>query len=70
MKRIPWLVLFCLAGCTTFGHVEPWQKGTLARSDMSFDGARLESRYDEHVAASREAANGGAGVGAGGCGCN
>ncbi|MGZ3182956.1 MAG: DUF4266 domain-containing protein [Telluria sp.] len=69
MKRILWLALACLAGCTTFGHVEPWQKGTLARSDMGFD-ARLEGRYDEHVATSREAANGGAAVGAGGCGCN
>ena len=59
--------LLALAGCTT---VQPWEKGNLAKPQMTFGGDRLETRYADHIYTSREAASGGAGVGGGGCGCN
>ena len=59
--------LLALAGCAT---VQPWEKGKLAKPEMTFGGDRLEARYADHIYTSREAASGGAGVGGGGCGCN
>jgi hypothetical protein len=56
-----------LAGCTT---VQPWQKGNLAKPEMMFDADPLQSRFEQHVYFSKEAASGGYGVGGGGCGCN
>ncbi len=56
-----------LSACS---HVEPWQKGTLAKPAMQFDTEPLRSRAQQHIYASKEAASGGAGVGGGGCGCN
>lgn len=61
------LALALLSGCA---HVQPWEKGKLAKPEMTFGGNGLETRYDDHVYTSREAASGGAGVGGGGCGCN
>ena len=61
---------FTLSGCSTIKSVQPWEKGNLAKSAMTFENDRLESRYDEHIYTSRESASGGAGVGGGGCGCN
>jgi hypothetical protein len=61
------VVLLPLAGCAT---VQPWEKGKLARPEMTFGGDVLETRYADHVYTSREGASGGAGVGGGGCGCN
>jgi hypothetical protein len=60
-------LLAALSGCAS---VQPWEKGKLAKPEMTFDGDRLETRYTDHVYTSREAASGGAGVGGGGCGCN
>ena len=59
--------LLALAGCAA---VQPWEKGKLAKPEMTFGGDRLETRYLDHIYTSREAAAGGAGVGGGGCGCN
>jgi len=59
-----------LSGCASFGNVQPWEKGTLARSEMTFNDSHLFTRYDDHIYTSREASSGGAGVGGGGCGCN
>ncbi|WP_338763136.1 DUF4266 domain-containing protein [Massilia sp. METH4] len=59
--------LAALSGC---GTVQPWEKGKLARPEMTFGGDLLETRYAEHIYTSREAASGGSGVGGGGCGCN
>jgi hypothetical protein len=58
-----------LAGCAS-AVVQPWEKGLLARPDMALEPDRLESGFAEHVYASKEAAQGGAGAGASGCGCN
>ena len=62
---VPALAL--LAGCAP---VQPWEKGKLAKPEMTFGGDRLETRYADHIYTSREGAAGGAGVGGGGCGCN
>lgn len=50
--------------------VQPWEKGTLARPEMSLEGDKLETKFAEHIYTSREGASGGSGVGGGGCGCN
>ena len=59
-----------LTGCSLVKPVQPWEKGTLAKPAMTFEGDPLETRYNEHTYFSKEAASGGAGVGGGGCGCN
>lgn len=62
--------LACGSGCTAIQPVAPWQKGVLAKPEMSFDGDRLDAAFNEHIYSSKEAASGGTGVGGGGCGCN
>ena len=57
-------------GCTSVPTVQPWQKGNLAKTEMSFDPDPLEQRFADHTYFSKEAASGGSGVGGGGCGCN
>ena len=59
-------VLLCSA-CST---VQPWEKGMLAKPEMSFGNDRLEGRFAAHIYSSKEASSGGASVGGGGCGCN
>jgi hypothetical protein len=54
-------------GCAT---VEPWQRGNLADFAMLPDRDPLYRAMTEHIYFSREASNGGRGVGGGGCGCN
>ncbi|TLU82194.1 MAG: DUF4266 domain-containing protein [Chlorobium sp.] len=63
-------ITLALSGCSIGQSVQPWEKGTLARPEMTFEGDRLEKKYTEHIYSSKEAASGGAGVGGGGCGCN
>jgi hypothetical protein len=71
MKAILLIVLAAgLSGCASLGNVQPWEKGTLARSEMTFGDSHLFNRFDDHIYTSREASAGGAGVGGGGCGCN
>lgn len=66
--RFFWLILLVsVAGCA---EVKPWEKGVLAKPEMTFEGDPLESKFSEHIYSSKEAASGGAGVGGGGCGCN
>jgi Domain of unknown function (DUF4266) len=50
--------------------VEPWQKGNLAKPEMTFEADVLDKNFTEHTYFSKEGAFGGAGVGGGGCGCN
>ncbi len=59
-----------LVACTSLGQVSAWEKGDLAKTEMGFEGDRLESTFAEHTYSSKEASFGGAGVGGGGCGCN
>jgi hypothetical protein len=58
-----------LAGCT-LAPPQPWEKGNLARPEMSMNADPLEQRFSQHIYTSKENASGGYGVGGGGCGCN
>jgi len=64
------LVTWVMQGCSMIQSVEPWQKGNLAKPEMTFDNDPLEAGYKEHIYSSKEASSGGSGVGGGGCGCN
>ena len=64
------LAMLVLSGCGLIQPVNPWEKGVLAKIDMTFEIDRLDTEYVEHTYSSKEAASGGAGVGGGGCGCN
>lgn len=59
-------VMLGLGACT---HVEPWQRGTLARPDMASDPAPLQQQVRRHIYSSREAAGVASGGSGGGCGC-
>ena len=59
-----------LSGCALITPVQPWERGTLARQEMTFETDTLDGKFMEHIYSSKEAAAGGAGVGGGGCGCN
>ncbi|NTV66861.1 MAG: DUF4266 domain-containing protein [Chlorobaculum sp.] len=61
------LLMTGLSGCSS---VQPWEKQNLAKTEMTFEGDRLDTGYTEHIYSSKEASSGGAGVGGGGCGCN
>ena len=64
------VLIFGSSGCALIAPVQAWEKGTLARPEMTFEGDRLDTAFTEHTYFSKEAASGGAGVGGGGCGCN
>jgi len=64
------LLVLLLAGCSAIVPPQAWEKGALAKPEMSMGGDALEQRNALHVYASKENASGGAGVGGGGCGCN
>ena len=63
------LTTLLLGACSVI-PVEPWQKGNLAKREMTFEGDTLDKNFTEHTYFSKEGAFGGAGVGGGGCGCN
>jgi hypothetical protein len=62
-------LLLALAGCSGLG-VKPWQRGVLARADMSLGAEALDAAFDDHIYFSKEGASGGRGFAGGGCGCN
>lgn len=70
MRFTPFLVSVIVLGGCSFETVKPWEKEILAQKKMQLSPAPLETYLDEHIYFSKEAANGGAGVGGGGCGCN
>lgn len=49
---------------------QPWEKGNLAKPEMTMGGDGLDNRYVQHTFGSKEGSSGGYGVGGGGCGCN
>jgi len=63
-------IVLSISACSSIGNVQPWQKGQLAKPAMAMDASSLEQRHAAHTYFSKEAASGGNGVGAGGCGCN
>lgn len=70
LKLLAVAALVSVSGCNNLGQVSPWQKGHLAKPEMTFEGDRLDNSFVEHTYSSKEGASGGAGVGGGGCGCN
>ncbi len=64
------LIPLLLSACTGIKRVQPWEKGNLAKPEMTFEGDMLDNAFTEHTYFSKEGASGGGGVGGGGCGCN
>jgi len=60
-------VMLCLCACET---VQPWERGTLAKSEMQWQTDPREISFQAQVNASKEATSGGMGASGGGCGCN
>ena len=68
---VAWLAMLpALPACTLLQPVQAWEKGVLAKAEMSFEADALDAKFVEHTYSSKEGAAGGSGVGAGGCGCN
>lgn len=63
------VTLAFLAACSST-PVAPWERGNLAKPEMVRNGAAHSIALQEHAYSSKEAAMGGYGLGAGGCGCN
>ena len=59
-----------LGGCSAFTPPQAWEKGELARPEMTMGSDPLDQRFTQHIYTSKENASGGYGVGGGGCGCN
>jgi hypothetical protein len=59
-----------VGGCSVFKPPQPWEKGFLAKPEMTLGGDRLDQSFTQHIYSSKENASGGYGVGGGGCGCN
>ena len=60
-------VALCQTGCVT---VKAYEKGNLAKKEMSFVPDGLESDMQNHIYFSKEASSSGTAVSGGGCGCN
>jgi hypothetical protein len=52
------------------GDVKPWERGTLAKREMAISPNPSLRKLRDHVFVSKEAAQGGSGGSAAGCGCN
>jgi hypothetical protein len=57
-----------ISGCAT--TVQPWEKGNLAKKEMSWDPDGMQSSMNSQVYSSKEASTGGNSSVGGGCGCN
>jgi len=62
--------LFSLNGCSALSEigVKPWERGILAKPEIQENS--MDQAFDDHIYFSKEAASGGSGFAAGGCGCN
>lgn len=58
-----------LSACSN-AELKPWDKGTLAKTGMTYGGDAMIESTEDHVHFSKEATSGGRSAGAGGCGCN
>jgi Domain of unknown function (DUF4266) len=64
------LILICVCVLSACSNVKAWERGNLARNEMSFTPDPLERKIRDHVYHSKEGSSSvGAGSG-GGCGCN
>tara|TARA_B110000238_G_C16057944_1_gene409118 strand:+ start:97 stop:270 length:174 start_codon:yes stop_codon:yes gene_type:complete len=50
--------------------VRAWERGYLAREEMTWAPDALESSLNDHIFFSKEASSGGNNSAGGGCGCN
>ncbi|MBL4794892.1 MAG: DUF4266 domain-containing protein [Pseudomonadales bacterium] len=55
------------SGCA---EVKVYQRGTLAKQEMSWKPDAMEAAFDNHVYFSKEGSSGGSKTAGGGCGCN
>jgi hypothetical protein len=73
-RRLLWAANFFVLGITLSGCAmqppQAWEKGNLARKEMTMENDPLDQAFTQHVYFSKESASGGYGVGGGGCGCN
>jgi Domain of unknown function (DUF4266) len=71
--RLAVLACAALAGCSSWGTLEPWvkpyERERLADPILKFSRNALADKHSEHVRDVREAAHGATGVQGGGCGC-
>lgn len=58
-----------LTGCA-MNPPQAWEKGALAKPEMTMNFDPLDQAFTQHIYTSKESASGGYGVGGGGCGCN
>ena len=61
------LLLLITQGCTS---VSPWERGNLAKDEMSINPYPNLYRFKDHILTSKEGSQGGHGGSGGGCGCN
>lgn len=64
------LALLCIAAASGCARVAPYERGTLARSDMELGENPDLTAGEEHGLAYREGSSGGGAAKGGGCGCN
>ena len=63
------LILLCLSCCACAG-VKSWERGNLARPEMSFHPDPLATQIKDHIYHSKEASSSTTAGSGGGCGCN
>lgn len=64
-------LLYCgLLLCQGCSPVSPWERGNLAKDEMSINPTPNLNSFREHIFTSKEASQGGHGGAGGGCGCN
>jgi len=56
-----------LCACET---VQPWERGSLSKSEMQWQPDLMEANLRNQIHASKEASSGGTAAAGGGCGCN
>lgn len=62
------LLLLFAGGCAS--TVQPWERGTLSRTEMQWVADPMEAQLSKHIFFSKEASTGGGEAVGGGCGCN
>lgn len=51
-------------------HIQPWERGNLAKEEMSINASPSLNSFRDHIFTSKEASQGGHVGAGGGCGCN
>lgn len=69
-RALPFLLMLAGLGICGCQNVKPWDRDALANYSMRPDRDPSALSLREHMWFSREASNGGRGIGGGGCGCN